>query len=167
MYRHGDPVRTTHLSPFSSSRRSCSRWGRLLARAPGTGPRRPTLCRKRRLGRAFCSACPNATAYESEFITRSSVSYGLVLTRSHLINTNRATQEATHSDRSGLKRREIVAYSCRRIAKSSSQTIYEIGSSHPLPVHGELLPGSICIRDASLSCSGTCQISSEPGCRSC
>ena len=49
--------------------------------------------------------------------------------RSHLINTNRATQEATHSVRSGLKRRETVAYSRRRIAKCSSQTIYEIGSS--------------------------------------
>jgi hypothetical protein len=50
--------------------------------------------------------------------------------RSHLINTNRTTQEATHSVRSGLKRRETVAYNRRRIAKSSSQTIYEIGSSH-------------------------------------
>ena len=49
--------------------------------------------------------------------------------RSYLINTNRTTQEATHSVRSGLKRRETVAYSRRRIAKSSSQTIYEIGSS--------------------------------------
>ena len=30
-----------------------------------------TLRRKRRLGKAFCSACPNATAHELEFITPS------------------------------------------------------------------------------------------------
>ena len=27
MYLHGEPVRTTHRSPFKISRRSCSRWG--------------------------------------------------------------------------------------------------------------------------------------------
>src|SRR5215216_1051035 len=27
MYRHAEPVRTTHLSPFKTSRRSYSRWG--------------------------------------------------------------------------------------------------------------------------------------------
>lgn len=30
MYLHAEPVRTTHLSPFKTSRRSCSRWGGVL-----------------------------------------------------------------------------------------------------------------------------------------
>src|SRR5215211_4165879 len=58
MYLHADPVRTIHLSPLKTSRRSCSRWGASSLTSARYGARNAHSSSETSLGYGFRVSMP-------------------------------------------------------------------------------------------------------------